>query len=250
MKLLRAALPALSVILAAGAAQAADDWEFSVSPFIWGPGLVGDGQVPPDGPSADIDITFKDILSHITGAFMGTAEARYGRFGVLGDVAFVKFTVKPDVELGGTPVINSKVAVSTNATTIAGFGRVYESDRGSIDLLAGARYSDFKLKAGISQPGQPGKTSENEINNWQPMIGIRGDVRSGENWTLAAYGDYAGLGDGNLKTWQAQATASYGFNEHSSLYGGVRVYNLEVRGRKVDSNLTMAGPIFGYRYTF
>ena len=168
MKLLRAALPALSVILAAGAAQAADDWEFSVSPYVWGPGIVGDSQVPPDGPSADIDITFKDILSHITGAFMGTAEARYGRFGVLGDAAFVKFTVKPDVELGGTPVINSKVAVSTNATTIAGFGRVYESDRGSIDLLAGARYSDFKLKAGISQPGQPGKPPRTRSTTGSP----------------------------------------------------------------------------------
>ena len=129
MKLLRAALPALSVILAAGAAQAADDWEFSVSPYVWGPGIVGDSQVPPDGPSADIDITFKDILSHITGAFMGTAEARYGRFGVLGDAAFVKFTVKPDVELGGAPVINSKVAVSTNATTIAGLALLVGVDR-------------------------------------------------------------------------------------------------------------------------
>ena len=41
------------------------------------------------------------------------------------------------------------------------------------------------------------------------MIGIRGDVRSAERWTLAAYADYAGLGDGNLKTWQVQASASY-----------------------------------------
>ena len=64
MKLLRAALPALSVILAAGAAQAADDWEFSVSPYVWGPGIVGDSQVPPDGPSADIDITFKENKHH------------------------------------------------------------------------------------------------------------------------------------------------------------------------------------------
>ena len=38
------------------------------------------------------------------------------------------------------------------------------------------------------------------------MIGIRGDVRSAERWTLAAYADYAGLGDGNLKTWQVQAS--------------------------------------------
>lgn len=250
MKTLRAALPALSLILAAGAAQAGEDWEVSVSPYVWGPGIVGDSQVPPDGPTADIEITFKDILSHLTGGFMGTAEARKGRFGILGDVGYVKFTLKPDVELGGTPVINSKVAASTTEATIAGFGRIYESDRGSIDLVAGTRYSQFKLKAGISRPGQPGVTSENEVNGWQPVIGVRGKVRTGENWTLAAYADYAGLGGADLRTWQGAATATYSFNEASSLYGGIRVYNLEVRGRKLDTDLTLAGPVFGYRYDF
>lgn len=250
MKFLRAALPALSMILAAGAAQAADDWEFSVSPYVWAPGIVGDSQVPPDGPTANIDISIKDVLSHLTGAFMGTAEARHGRFGALGDAGYVKFTLKPSVKLGGTPVVNSKIAASTTEATLAGFGRIYESDRGSIDLLAGARYSKFGLKAGISRPGLPGVTSDNETDSWQPMIGVRGKVRSGENWTLAAYADYAGLGGGNLKTWQAAATADYRLNDASSLYGGVRVYNLEVRGRKLDSSLTLAGPVFGYRYAF
>lgn len=250
MKILRAAAPALSVILVAGAAQAADDWEFSVSPYIWGPGIVGDSQVPPDGPTADIDVNFKDILSHLTGAFMGTAEARHGRFGVVGDAGFVKFTLKPGVKLGGVPVIDSKVAASTTEATLAGFARVYDSDRGSFDLVAGTRYSQFKLKAGISRPGRPGVTSENEVNSWQPMIGVRGKLRTGEKWTLAAYADYAGLGGGNLRTWQGAATASYDLNAASSLYGGIRVYNLEVRGRKVDTDLTLAGPVFGYRHAF
>jgi hypothetical protein len=181
---------------------------------------------------------------------MGTAEARHGRLGVLGDVGYVKFTLTPEVKLGGTPVIDSKIAASTTEATLAGFARVYEHERGSIDLLAGARYSKFGLKAGISRPGQPGITSDNETDSWQPMVGVRGKVRSGENWTLAAYVDYAGLGGGNLKTWQALATADYRLNDASSLYGGVRVYNLEVTGRKLDSDLTLAGPVFGYRYAF
>ena len=250
MKFLTAAASALAIAAAAGAAHAEEGWNFSVSPYLWAPGIVGDSQVPPDGPTADIDVSIKDVLSHLTGAFMGTAEARHGRVGVLGDLGYVKFTLKPDVKLGGTPVINSKIAASTTEATLAGFARVYEHERGSIDVLAGARYSKFGLKAGISRPGQPGVTSDNETDGWQPLVGVRGKVRSGENWTLAAYVDYAGLGGGNLKTWQGVATADYRLNDASSLYGGVRVYNLKVSGRKLDSDLTLAGPVFGYRYAF
>ena len=70
-----------------------DHWTFSLTPYFWAPSLNGSTTVK--GRTADVDVGFFKILDHTQfpkGLFELAAlgEARYGRFGLLTDIVYLK----------------------------------------------------------------------------------------------------------------------------------------------------------------
>ena len=68
-------------------------WTYSLTPYVWATSLSGSTTVK--GRTTDIDASFIDILDHTQfpkGLFKLAAfgEARYGRFGLLTDIAYMK----------------------------------------------------------------------------------------------------------------------------------------------------------------
>ena len=66
-------------------------WEFSITPYGWFAGLSGNRRTPLGAfPSRNFNANFNTILSDLsTIPIMGTAEARYGRFGLAGDLLYI-----------------------------------------------------------------------------------------------------------------------------------------------------------------
>src|SRR6476469_2722984 len=63
-------------------------WEFSITPYGWFAGLSGNVRTPLDAfPARNFNANFNTSLGDLsTMPIMGTAEARYGRFGLAGDL--------------------------------------------------------------------------------------------------------------------------------------------------------------------
>ena len=131
-------------------------WTYSLTPYFWATSLNGSTTVK--GRTTDVDAGFFDILDHTQfpkGLFQLAAlgEARYGRFGLLADVLYMKANLGAGITRSrGTDAINGAVGVSAGLDTkmvIAEVAAAYEIARWSgltspasstaLDLYAGGR---------------------------------------------------------------------------------------------------------------
>ena len=137
-------------------APALETWTFSLTPYVWATSLYGSTTVK--GRTTDIDASFFDILDHTQfpkGLFQLAAfgEARYGRFGLLADLAYMKLGLGVGITRSrGVDALNATVGVSAGLTVemfIAELAAAYEIARWSgvsspgsmtaLDLYAGGR---------------------------------------------------------------------------------------------------------------
>lgn len=71
--------------------ETAQGWPYAVAPYFWAAGLAGD--VGSFGlPIVEVDANFGDILKNLDFAATATAEARYDRYSIFGDIQCVKIS--------------------------------------------------------------------------------------------------------------------------------------------------------------
>jgi hypothetical protein len=141
----RLALSALGLAAAALAAPAAAQtlpdwsggWSGQVTLYGWVPAVNG-AQEGPDGQPL-INLDKSDVLSRLDMAFMGVAELRKDRFGLLLDLVYADLSNDGEWFQG-------RVGTSTDLTlgmyTLASAYRVHEAERSFVDVYAGARLFD------------------------------------------------------------------------------------------------------------
>ena len=126
-------------------------WTYAIAPYFWAAGLSGD--VGSFGlPTVEVDAKFGDILKNLDFAAMATAEARYDRYSIFGDIQYVKISAG-----NGTP--RGVVATSVDLTSetfsgLIGAGySVLQSDAGRLDLVGGVKVwsvnNDLDFHGGI-----------------------------------------------------------------------------------------------------
>lgn len=91
-------------------------WSFSIEPSGWLPSLAGDVGVR-GLPASHIDYSPKELLQNLKwGAFL-KAEARYGRWGLLGDGFFVD--IEANGNLNGNLYRSAQVGVQQGLAQLA-----------------------------------------------------------------------------------------------------------------------------------
>jgi hypothetical protein len=115
-----------------------EHWTFSLTPYFWAPSLNGSTTVK--GRTADVDVGFFKILDHTQfpkGLFELAAlgEARYGRFGLLTDIVYLKLGLGQSIARSrGTDEIGGAVSASAGLKVemvIAQMAAAYEIARWS-----------------------------------------------------------------------------------------------------------------------
>ena len=145
-----------------------DAWHVGITPYVWAAGIYGDVTVK--GQNAEVEASFLDLLEE-TDTLVGLAgrlEVTKGRFGVFGDV----FYVKTEVEDSGT----TRLDITTRMWFIdfGGQFRVLDTtdDRVpglTLDVYGGGRYSYLELD--LDTAGAP---SLNQSKEWvDPIVGAR-----------------------------------------------------------------------------
>jgi hypothetical protein len=249
----RLALAAMTLAvgaLGASSAPAQDSgWQVRLTPYFWAIGISGDVTAPYPLPGREVQADFGDVLDHLDGAFLGTADVRYGRFGVVGDFVYLAVGGGETLNPTNLPTIGTKVKLTATTATLAAYYRVYDSERGSVDLLGGARFNSFetKLNATVGGPGISRKSSK----DWtDPIVGVRGTMRTGARGSVTGYADYGGFGVNDSTVWQILGTYNYQWTDNIGVVAGLRYWSLKVDKPFLTYDLDIFGPLIGVSFTF
>jgi opacity protein-like surface antigen len=224
------------------------NWSYDASIYAWFP----DTNVSLGTPLGTVDgeLSISDALQNLDFAFMGTVEARNGRWGVIGD--FVYFNISPDAP---TPrgLAFSNVVVDTKLTMLSAYGmyRVHGDATTSVDLGFGARayWSDITTTfVGNKAASRVFDTSDNWVD---PLLAARVRAQFSEKWYGALFLDAGGFGVGSDSTYQVVATVGYNINAKWAVQGGYRYLDVDKQeGDLADLNIQLSGPVIGAVYRF
>jgi len=203
----------LPTVLPVTAATTSDveEWEYGAMIYLWGAGLDAKTQT-----GGDIDISFSDIVNGLDMAFMGTFEARKGKWSLLADGVYLDISQ----DGGGSetiPVLEGAVEINRSVdadikmkASIATFGAGYnvvDTKRGKLDIVGGTRHFwvDVDQKLDLSRNGEILETSrQSKVSDsqsaWDGIAGVRGQFILQDNWYIPYYADI-GTGD-SQSTWQ------------------------------------------------
>jgi len=115
-----------------------DRWHFTVTPYLWFPGISGNAGVL--GHVASVHASATDILGYFNIGILGSVEARKNRWVFPEDFIWMRLGDNkslPLTDLGATS-INAKI---TESILTPKFGyRMVDTERWKVDVLAGIRY--------------------------------------------------------------------------------------------------------------
>jgi hypothetical protein len=251
----RSILAAAFAAIAAGAvapaaAQSIPDAEFTITPYIWiawPEGDIetefGDGSVTPP----EINANFDDVS--LSGIFTGSADARFGRFGVFGDLSYYEIEAEKNINIVGDVFVDGTLNVGGVKAMLNGYWRAYDSGHAHVDLLAGIHYLEANLEANLVTPN---RTINGEIDDdwFDPVIGARGVAEFSEHFGVEGFAFYGGFGVNSDELYDLFAAAHIRFNDLFTASLGWRHFTDKFSGDLVDYEVSFSGPLLGLEFSF
>ena len=251
----------------AAAAQTSDSWQFQAIIYGYLPDIGGTTSFPAGGTGSSINVNADQILSNLNFAFMGTLEARKGRWGLFTDVLYLDVSGDKngsrDFSLGG---LNLPANVSSNLDlklqgalwTIAGEYAVIQDPSTLLYVVGGARLFDIKqslsyaLTADVGPFTGPTRSGSTDVNlsYWDAIVGVKGRVTFGDRreWFVPYYAD-VGTGESQL-TWQVFGGIGYQFNSWGSVLAGWRYIDYNFKSSSKVDSLDFNGPMIGIAFNW
>jgi opacity protein-like surface antigen len=227
--------------------QTEPGWTFTLAPYLWATGLSGDVGIG-GLPEVDVDVSFMDVLEHFDIGFMGAGEARYGRFGILTDLLYVKLSADAEVN---RRLINADIDLTQKELTALGAFeyRVLDGEGGSLDVLAGGRL--WWLKTELDFDGAVFNASGSESETWvDPIVGLKGRINLSPEFYLAGWGMIGGFGVSSEFFWDAMGGVGYQISDSFSLFAGYRGLGIDYKNDGFVFDVDMNGPLLGAVFTF
>jgi hypothetical protein len=214
--------------LAQQSADKIDSWQFGVSIYGWFPDIAGQTSFSQPGGSNEFKIDIEDILDNLEFTFMGTFDARKGRWGFVTDVIYLDVGSSEtgtreasigDIQLPADVTANVNLDLESWIWNFTGYYRAVAQTALTLDVVAGARYGDIEQKVNWEFTGTVGSippvdrsgAATASISNWDAIFGVRGRFAFGAKkaWFVPYYLD-VGAGDSDF-TWQGIAGLGYAF---------------------------------------
>jgi hypothetical protein len=207
----------IATFTAMGASEAAaEDWQYGLVIYGWLPSISGDLTYSPAGSDGDINVDADKIIDNLKMTFMGSFEARKGKWSGFTDVIYLslsgsdsKSVTVPD---GMTRnLLDGSLDLKGWIWTLGGSYTAWRREDSHLDLLAGARLlsldTDLYLSGG--GPLQRDREISKSVNLWDGIVGAKGVFMLDDHWFVPYYID-VGTGDSDL-TWQAAGGIGYAF---------------------------------------
>lgn len=226
------------------AENAASDWSFDVSPYLW---VVNVG-VETSLPGAPSGSTVERFETRLTAGAMLMAEARYRSVGAFVDFAWARLkteAVNPGPAFSALE-LKSDFIHTTPALTYA----LPLEGKLHAELLAGARVwhvaNDLQATGGVA-PGFSANTDE----TWaDPMVGGSVSYEMTKRWSANLKGLVGGFGVPADIAGEVFAGVSYRFNDCCSATLGYRYLHEEYDRQAFIFNLDSHGFLLGFGFHF
>ena len=238
--LLTASTLALQPLLTTPAA--AEDWETTLTPYLWAFGI--DGDIKAQGEEFNTSTDFSDIVDNLDfgGSFM--LEANKGTWVNFLQLDYLSLS-NGDIETRATGVEGRLEFDSTLAAVATGY-RVTMSEKSSIDVLVGLRYANLDAEARIKSLGL---RRESENDQYDGILMLRPRIALSKYWSFSPTLS-AGAGDSDL-TWELSPEVVY-TNDCCNLEfrAGYRNLNYELENGNDELDISLRGPMIGLGFKF
>ena len=233
---------------------AADQWRFEVTPYVWAPGINGTMGLD-SGFAKSADFSSSSVLSNLKSGGMISAEAHYGRWGVMGDLvsATLQHTGSvPVVTREGNATIGDKITLQQTMLTGAVTYSIANTKDAYVDLLLGVRAIDATATLNLNVAGTPEKASvSKKISTVDPIVGAKGRYRLADSsWYVPFYADIGSGGGATNLTWQAMLGVGKTFNRVIDVSLAYRTLYYDMKTGGVLQKTTMSGPVLAATIKF
>jgi opacity protein-like surface antigen len=261
--LLAGALLAHTGIVCAEDNKKQDEWQFTLTPYLWAPSISGNMKfsLPVGSGEGKADVSSSDYLENLQFAAMLSFEAAKGRWSILSDFLYFEFSdsnrdaTVPGLGVGSGFAINADTGLKALVFSMAGAYTVFKNQNGNFDVLAGLRYANVEGKVDLNINGplpagwRSSRFSESE-DFIDPIIGFRGKLLLGKNWFMPYYFDIGGFSVDSDLTLQAYAGIGYRFTDWFSLSLGYRYLYYDFGNTKLVEDITLNGGVLGFVFNF
>jgi hypothetical protein len=226
-------------------AQDSGGWTFNTSIYGWLPSL--DTTQDTRFGRLEASVSGSDVISALDFAFMGTLEARKGRWGFVGDLIYTDLSASNDTP--GDVFGEARIGTKLTAFTGLALYRAYESPQAAIDLGGGFRAFDVKSNFALTSGRADGFNLDGSTSAVVPLVSARLLAPLSDRWFATAFFDY-GVNGSDDETSQAFGSVGYFFNEKWSMQVGYRFMNVGTTLNGRNLNLDMSGPLIGVTARF
>lgn len=238
--------PAVSQSTSTVTSQSAspEEWEFSITPYVFLPRLRGTIGVV--GETAEVNASFADIFRNLDFAAMGTFEARKRNWVVLVDGMYMSLSgqkITPSRLFSDIDVEVKEIVV----TPQVGY-RVVKTERGSIDLLAGARIWHVNTHLTFQPLIRPLVDVEGSRNWVDPIVGARGTASLSPRTFVQGEFDAGGFGVGSDFTGQVFGGFGFQLKPRVALIGGYRYLRTDYVKDSFIFRTSLSGITLGARF--
>lgn len=247
-------------------AQAADKWQFTGTLYGYFPSMGGKTTFPQSTDGTDVTIDADKILDDLKFVFMGSFEARKGRWGGFTDLIYMDLgnskSGTRDFVLGGHQIpadvqANASYDLKGWAWTLAATYVAIDRPENTMQVIGGARMLKldpkvtWELTGNIDSIPLPGRAGSLESSDtyWDAIVGVKGRATLGaeRKWFIPYYLD---VGTGESKfTWQTTVGVGYSF-DWGSLVAAWRYVGYDMKSGKDIEELSFNGPgiavVFGW----
>jgi hypothetical protein len=224
-----------------------DGWHFSVSPYLWFPGVHGTA-VGPNGNGVGFRASPSDLLSNFQIGLMGAITASHKRLVTSMDIFWIR--LEDDTAIPLPPAISDgAIGAKIHATEFflapkIGY-RLIDQEKIKIDALTGFRFWHFGESLSFN-PSALGLSFNGSQNFVDPLVGGRIQLALSPKIVVNILGDVGGWDTGSKLEYQIAGILGYRIKPALTLEAGYRYLNLDYStSRGGVFNLTTAGVLFG-----
>ena len=180
-------------------------WRFTVTPYFWATGIVGD--VGTRARTAHIDVRFSKIFDNLDGAFMLPFEVSKGRIGIGAEVIYTR--VSFDRATAGRGFTGASLTATQFIGEIAPRIQVYSNKKTRVDVLFGTRAWYLDNTVSLRADRIPDLTADSKKAWWDRFAGARATYNITNSIDIELRADAGGFD--SKTTWQAIGGIGYAF---------------------------------------
>lgn len=235
----------------------ADQWSYELTPYLFAAGLSGNTGIGP--VTAEIDMSFSDIVSNLDSGFMAMFEAQKGKWLFIIDGVYLKVEDEQTNTWQG-PLSNSNTTALYQSATEQVYhfmiGHRVLDDKIKLDVLAVERYTmidatlNFTLSSESELLPDGSPTISGKKSWWEPALAVRVAMPLAEKWTLNGYADIGGFGMGSDMSYQLLAGINWQFAKSATAKIGYRYLQQNFEDNLFSWDVAASGTYLGIGFTF